>query len=44
MEKFGWTPQQIADIPDTKIREIFMTMNQRKVAIEEKQKADEVNK
>jgi hypothetical protein len=36
MEKFGWTPNQIAEIPYTKIKELFMLMNQRRVAQEQK--------
>jgi len=35
MEKFSWTPQQIAGIPLKKIRELFAIMNQRRVTIEQ---------
>ena len=29
MEKFNWTPQEIAKIPYKKIQEIFLILNQR---------------
>jgi hypothetical protein len=35
MEKFNWTPQQIAEIPSRKIREMFAIMNQRRVTTEQ---------
>ena len=35
MERFHWTPQQIADIPAKKLRKLFSVMNQRRVTTEE---------
>lgn len=40
MEKFGWTPQQIDEIPYVKIQEMFLVMNQREQthqSVQEKQ-------
>jgi hypothetical protein len=34
MEKFGWTPNQIADIPEHKMKALFTVMNARSEAIE----------
>ena len=34
MEKFGWTPMEIAQIPYKKIQEIFMVLNQREISSE----------
>ena len=41
MEKFGWTPQQIGEIPYDKLKLYFMVMNQRRVAIEQKAEAQQ---
>lgn len=49
MEKFNWTPVQVAEIPERKLREILIVMDQRDKAMtqarelkeaEEKLKAD----
>lgn len=35
MEKYGWTPQQIDEIPKTKMEEIMMVLNMKMNVIEE---------
>lgn len=42
MEKFSWTPVQIAEIPERKLREILIVMDQRHKAIEQANKIKEV--
>jgi len=41
MEKFSWTPVQIAEIPEKKLREILTVMDQRHKAIEQAAKMKE---
>jgi len=35
MEKFGWTPKQIDEIPKKKIESMLIVMNQRRSTIEQ---------
>jgi len=47
MEKFNWTPMQIAEIPENKLRELLIVMDQRNRATtqaEELRVAEEKNK
>lgn len=44
MEKFNWTPQQIAEIPQRKIREMFAIMNQRRVTVEQIEEQKKIRK
>jgi len=35
MEKYGWTPQQVDEIPKTKMEEIMMVLNMKMNVVEE---------
>jgi len=44
MEKFGWTPREIDEIPFGKMQRLFTVMEQRESSIENAQQAKAHNK